>query len=89
METASPLHTTRHKKILLKSCVMFWIATFDLLLLPASGDAVLRQSRSRDAAFLDHSQGWTVRIICKYSLGFSPGIKAIYPTNKACSTAGS
>lgn len=77
METESPLHTTRHKKILLKSCVMFWIATFDLLLLPASGDAVLRQTRSRDAAFLDHSQGWTVRIICKYSLGFSPGIKAI------------
>lgn len=29
----------------------------DLLLLPASGDAVLRQSRSRDAAFLEHSRG--------------------------------
>lgn len=29
----------------------------DLLLLPASGDATLRQSRSRDAAFLEHSQG--------------------------------
>lgn len=40
----------------------------DLLLLSASGDAVLRQSRSRDAAFLEHSQGWTVSIICKHSL---------------------
>lgn len=30
----------------------------DLLLLPAaSRDAVLRQSRSRDAAFLEHSRG--------------------------------
>lgn len=48
---------------------MFWIATLDLLLLPASGDVVLRQSRSRDAAFLEHSQGWTVSIICKHSLG--------------------
>lgn len=40
----------------------------NLLLLPASGDTMLRQSRSRDGAFLEHSQGWTVSIICKHGL---------------------
>lgn len=44
--------------------------SFDLLLLSASGNSVLRQSRSRDAAFLEDSQGWTVSIICKHGLAF-------------------
>lgn len=65
---SSPLHTTKHKKILLKTLCHVLDCCCDLLLLPASGDTMLRQSRSRDGAFLEHSQGWTVSIICKHGL---------------------